>query len=223
MNATPRRRRRSTWRWRRAPSCPRTRRCTCTTSRRSASSTSTSSRPTTRGRTPRTATRSHGNAASLPVDEGDLLVELDAFVELGRQGEPPGRGPRARDRCSTTPASRCSSCSTTAARSSTRPSAHTDETVALLDNGLTVLQHPAGRGREHPLLLPRPAPCSPTALRGQRRGPAQHARPGHPGDGPRGRPRCSPTSSRRCRCCSATRSASTRSWSPTSPGSSSCW
>ena len=37
-------------------------------------------------------------------------------------------------------------------------SAHTDETIRLLDQGKRVLDHPAGRGREHP--LPRPATCA---------------------------------------------------------------
>ena len=37
-----------------------------------------------------------GGEASLPVDEADLLVELDQFVSLGRPREPRGHGPRAR-------------------------------------------------------------------------------------------------------------------------------
>jgi phospholipid/cholesterol/gamma-HCH transport system substrate-binding protein len=80
-----------------------------------------------------------GSAASLPVDEADLLVELDSFVssvdkenlqvvvkELGTLFEDTGaplqnlldNGSRVVDEAS----------------------AHTDETIALLDNGLTVLR-----------------------------------------------------------------------------------
>ena len=67
----------------------------------------------------------------------DLLVELDEFVALGRRGEPPGRR-RASSatmfddtgRAAPGPARQ------RRPRSSTRPSAHTDETIALLDNGL---------------------------------------------------------------------------------------
>jgi ABC-type transporter Mla subunit MlaD len=39
----------------------------------------------------------HGSADSLPVDEGDLLVELNSFVDSVGQEEPADRRPRARD------------------------------------------------------------------------------------------------------------------------------
>ncbi len=134
-----------------------TRRCSCTTCRPWASSTSTSSRPPTRAPTPRTVIVLKGSASSLPVDEADLLVELDSFVssvdkenlqivvkELGAMFE--GTGPPLQNLLDN------------GARFVDEAAAHTDETIALLDNGLTVLRTQQGQRREHPLLLPRPAP-----------------------------------------------------------------
>jgi phospholipid/cholesterol/gamma-HCH transport system substrate-binding protein len=87
----------------------------------------------------------HGNAASLPVDEGELLVELNSFVdsvdkdklqtvvrELGTMFHDTG-GPLQQllDNGSTFIG---------------EASAHTAETRALLDDGLTVLQTQQGQG-----------------------------------------------------------------------------
>ena len=87
----------------------------------------------------------HGNAKSLPVDEGDLLVELNAFVgsvdkeklrtlvrELGTMFHDTGKPlQQLLDNGSTFIG---------------EASAHTAETRALLDDGLTVLQTQEGEG-----------------------------------------------------------------------------
>ena len=80
-----------------------------------------------------------GSAASLPVDEADLLVELDSFVssvdkenlqivvkELGTMFEDTGSPLQA--------------LLDNGSRFVEEASAHTDETIALLDRGLTVLR-----------------------------------------------------------------------------------
>jgi phospholipid/cholesterol/gamma-HCH transport system substrate-binding protein len=85
-----------------------------------------------------------GSASSLPVDEAELLVELDAFVssvdkenlqvvvkELGAMFE--GTGPPLQNLLDS------------GARFVDEASAHTDETIALLDNGLTVLRTQQGQ------------------------------------------------------------------------------
>ena len=158
-----------------------------------------------------------GSAESLPVDEDDLLVELNQFVELGRQ-----ENLRSRSSASSAPMFRDTGGPAAAAarlrrhvrRRGRRPTS--DETIALLDNGLTVLQHPARRRREHPLV--RPATCADSPARcGTATTTCARVLQGTPAHGPRGRLRCSRTSSRPCRSCSATWSASTRSWSRTSP------
>ena len=104
---------------------------------------------------------------------------------------------RARARCSTTPARRCSSCSTTAATFVDEASAHTDETMAPARQRADRAPDPAGTEREHPLLLPRPAPLITRSLRGQRRGPARRCSRARPAtarevdallDGPRADP-----------------------------------
>ena len=128
-----------------------------------------------------------GDADSLPTDEADLLVELDDFV--GRSTRRTSRSPwPSSATCSTTPASRCSSCSTTAAGSSTRPRPTPTRRSRLLDNGGIVLQHPAGQRREHHVVLPRPQPA--------------HRRPGgqrrRPAPGPRRARPAPPASSTRC-------------------------
>ena len=97
-------------------------------------------------RTPRTAPSSRATTTSLPVDEGDLLVDLNDFVgsvdkeslrvvveELGDHVR------RHRTR-------RCRRCSTTARRSS-REAGHTDETIRLLRTGRTVLRTQSGQRR----------------------------------------------------------------------------
>ncbi len=105
-----------------------------------------------------------GNADVAAGRRGRPAGRARPVRRLGRQGEPPGRGPRARARCSTTPA--C-------------------PLQQLLDNGTHVHRRgvgahgrdpgaarqradraadPAGPGREHPLLLPRPGRGSPTSL-----------------------------------------------------------
>jgi phospholipid/cholesterol/gamma-HCH transport system substrate-binding protein len=86
-----------------------------------------------------------GSAASLPVDEADLLVELDSFVssvdkenlqvvvkELGAMFEDTGE-----------PLQDLLDNGSTFVEEA---SEHTDETIALLDNGLTVLRTQQGQG-----------------------------------------------------------------------------
>ena len=180
-----------------------TRRCTCTTSRRSASSTSTSSRPTTR---------------PPYAEDGDTLARRRG-VAAGRRGRPAGRAePRSSARSTRRTSrpwsrelgddvprhrrARCSGCSTTAATFVDEASAHTDETMRPARQRADRAADPGGPEREHPLLLPRPGPASPrrsrTATRTCAPRPPGHARR------PRARStRCSRTSSRRCRCCSA--------------------
>ncbi len=115
---------------------------------------------------------------SLPVDEADLLVELDQFVssvdkenletvvrELGTMFDDTGA-----------PLQRLLDNGSKFVREA---SAHTDETIALLDQGKKVLDHPAGGEREHPLALQRPALAHRRARRQRRRpreGPRRHAR-----------------------------------------------
>jgi phospholipid/cholesterol/gamma-HCH transport system substrate-binding protein len=86
-----------------------------------------------------------GSESSLPVDEADLLVELDSFVssvdkenlqivvrELGAMFE--GTGQPLQNLLDS------------GSRFVEEASAHTDETIALLDNGLTVLRTQQGQG-----------------------------------------------------------------------------
>ena len=97
-----------------------------------------------------------------PVRRGRRHAARQRGLAARRRGRPAGRAElvrRARStrrtsrswsassgRCSTTPASRCSSCSTTARTFIDEASAHTAETRALLDDGLTVLQTQEGEG-----------------------------------------------------------------------------
>ena len=83
-------------------------------------------------------------------------------------------------------------------------SAHTDETIALLDNGLRRAEHPAGRVGEHHVVLPRPATCSPTRWRAATSD-LRQVLAGHARHRPRAQRAADATSSRPCRCCSATR------------------
>ena len=127
----------------------------------------------------------HGNAASLPVDEGALLVELNSFVdsvdkqnlqtvvrELGTMfhetGEPHAAAARQRLDVHRRGVGAHGRDPGPARRRADRAA------------------DPGGPEREHPLLLPRPGPDHEVA-QGQRRGPAHHALR-DPGDRARGRP-----------------------------------
>ncbi len=96
-----------------------------------------------------------GSESSLPVDEADLLVELDSFVssvdkenlqvvvkELGALFENTG-----------IPLQRLLD---NGSRFVDEAAAHTDETIALLDRRTHRAADPAGQRREHPFLLARP-------------------------------------------------------------------
>ena len=157
-----------------APSCPQTRRCTSTTCRRWGSSTSTSSRPTTRGPTPSPATPCTGTADSLPVDEADLLVELDQFVssvdkkdlqtvvhELGTMFDDTG-----------VPLQQLLDNGSEFIR---QASAHTAETIALLDQGKRVLTTQQGES-ENIRSLSRDLHQLTERARAQRRRPREGAR-----------------------------------------------
>ena len=171
------------------------------------------------------------------AEDGDTLARRRG-VAAGRRGRPAGRARpvrRARStrrtsrpwsassaRCSTTPASRCSGCSTTAARSSTRRRRTPTRPIALLDHGHDGAAAPSRARARTSARFSRDLRSLTDALAEQRRGPASRSSTARPAP-PASSTRCCRTSSRRCRCCSATRSASTRSWSRTSPASSSCW
>ena len=137
-----------------------------------------------------------GNAESLPVDEGDLLVELNCS------------SPRSTSRtcrswcaswrpCSTAPARRCGAARQRASTFIADASAHTAATPALLDYGLTVLRTQQDE-RENIRVFARD-------LRGHRLAAAERRRPAHDPVGPPAAARevdkPSSSSSRRCRCC----------------------
>ena len=146
-----------------------------------------------------------------PTDEADLLVELDDFVKSVDEEQPPGHGGRARAMFEDTGEPLAAAARQRGPVRRRGGGQHRRDHRAARRRRHRPAD-PAGERREHRVVLPRPPAAHP------RRSPdsdqdLRQVLQGTPGHGPRGRRRCSRTSSRRCRSCSATRSASTRSWS----------
>ena len=117
-----------------------------------------------------------GGEASLPVDEADLLVELDQFVtsvdrdslettvrELGLMFNDTGVA--------------LQKMLDSGGKFIDEAAAHEDETVGVAPERADRAAHPARRGREHQGLLPQPEPDHRQPAQ-ERRGSARHA-PGH--------------------------------------------
>ena len=134
-------------------------------------------------RTPRTATRSRATRLAAGR-RGRPAGRAERLRGLGRPAEPPGGGPRARRRCSTTPAERCRSCSTAAATFVDEASAHTAETVRCSTRADRA-PHPEGQSENIRSFANDLATL--TEALADSDGDLRTTLDGHPGDGPRGR------------------------------------
>ena len=168
-------------------------------------------RATRSRRTPRTARSSRATSRRCRSTRRDLLVDIDDFVGSVDQREPPGGGRgagpdvrRHRPRAAGPARQRLD-----VRRRGLGPHRRDDRAAAQRADRAA---HPAAGRRENIRSFARDLSHAHRGPARQRRGPAQGAEE-HPGRRPRAASAARRTSSRRCRCCSATWSPSTRSCS----------